>query len=97
MKVNDIFVVVDSVNGNTITEREVELRVEEATAESIRQQRDVLLELFVDKVAGNSIRWEAMSDVLKQKWRDYRQSLLDIPEQTGFPADVNWPSPPPTS
>ena len=24
-------------------------------------------------------------------WADYRQSLRDIPQQTGFPHDVVWP------
>lgn len=27
-------------------------------------------------------------------WRSYRQALRDIPAQAGFPAAVEWPTPP---
>lgn len=28
-------------------------------------------------------------------WQTYRQALRDVPSQTGFPASVVWPTPPP--
>lgn len=28
----------------------------------------------------------------KARWREYRQKLRDIPEQTGFPEEVSWPA-----
>lgn len=28
------------------------------------------------------------------KWRPYRQALRDVPEQNGFPNDVQWPAMP---
>lgn len=31
---------------------------------------------------------------LSQGWLDYRQDLRDVPDQTGFPSTVNWPSEP---
>lgn len=24
-------------------------------------------------------------------WQDYRQALRDLPQQSGFPGDINWP------
>ena len=36
-----------------------------------------LLLLNVDAIAGNALRWAA-----------YRQALLDVPQQVGFPHDV---------
>jgi hypothetical protein len=30
----------------------------------------------------------------KKKWEEYRQSLRDIPQQTGFPGVVRWPEAP---
>lgn len=30
----------------------------------------------------------------KQEWAEYRQALRDVPEQTGFPENVVWPSTP---
>lgn len=42
------------------------------------------------------MRWNSLTDEQKQAWADYRQALLDIPQQEGFPWDgdpekVPWP------
>jgi hypothetical protein len=29
-----------------------------------------------------------------QEWRAYRQALRDVPEQDGFPVDIEWPAAP---
>ena len=39
----------------------------------------------------NGIRWESLPEEKKQEYRDYRQALLDITEQIGFPNNVIWP------
>jgi len=37
----------------------------------------------------------ALADsTLTQEMRDYRQSLRDVPSQSGFPHDITWPSKP---
>jgi hypothetical protein len=64
--------------------QELELRV--------RNTRDTLLKSVVDRM--NPIRWEFLSQEEKQIWVDYRQNLLDIPEQPGFPENVIWPTKP---
>lgn len=37
--------------------------------------------------------WTQVSDapVDKSAWATYRQALRDIPQQSGFPASVDWP------
>ena len=36
--------------------------------------------------------WRASQDVtMSNAWRDHRQALRDIPQQTGFPNNVTWP------
>lgn len=35
-----------------------------------------------------------LTDGEKQEWAEYRQALRDVPEQTGFPDVVVWPSTP---
>lgn len=38
--------------------------------------------------------WTQMPDVSlinKQDWAVYRQALRDIPEQSGYPFNINWP------
>jgi hypothetical protein len=40
--------------------------------------------------------WTQLGDaqVDKQKWAEYRQSLRDIPVQSGFPGSIEWPEMP---
>lgn len=57
-----------------------------------RERRDVLLKTTVDTM--NPIRWESFDDTKKDEWRAYRQALLDVPAQEGFPYEVIWPTQP---
>ena len=58
-------------------------------ANKIRTERNILLSTTVDTM--NSIRWETLTDIQKQQWIEYRQALLDVPQQEGFPNNVTWP------
>ena len=60
----------------------------EQEAEESRTQRDALL------VESD---WAVLPDAPvadEQAWKDYRQALRDVPQQTGFPTDINWPTKP---
>nr|WP_319775949.1 tail fiber assembly protein [uncultured Sphaerochaeta sp.] len=57
-----------------------------------RVRRDALLKEVVDAV--NPMRWEALTDTQKDAWRAYRQALLDVPQQEGFPNNIVWPEAP---
>lgn len=61
--------------------------------EAIRRQRDILLRAC-DKIS--PMRWIDMTEEQRQAWIDYRQALLDIPQQEEFPWNgdvekVPWP------
>ena len=60
----------------------------------IRQERDDLLVMRVDPIVSNPLRYEDLTETEKQEIRDYRTALLDVPQQTGFPNDVDWPAVP---
>ena len=62
-------------------------------AEGIRNTRDEALK-YVDAITNNALRWAALTAEQQQAWADYRQALLDIPQQSGFPHDVVWPTKP---
>ena len=62
------------------------------TAEEIRTKRDQDLISIVDAVP--VIRWYSLSVEKQQEWKDYRQYLLDVPQQDGFPQNVMWPERP---
>ena len=56
----------------------------------LRNQRDMLLS-GVDAIAGNALRWAALDAAAQDAWAVYRQGLLNVPQQAGFPNTVVWP------
>lgn len=63
-------------------------------ASIIRAERDYKLANEVDPIAGNALRWAALTEEQRQAWAAYRQALLDVPQQAGFPHDLTWPEAP---
>ena len=61
-----------------------------ALSEQLRMERDGLL-AEVDAIAGNALRRATLSVKQQDAWAVYRQALLDVPQQAGFPNDVVWP------
>ena len=62
------------------------------SSNEIREERDKRLKLYIDTL--NPIRWNALSSTKQTEWATYRQALLDIPDQAGFPNSVTWPTKP---
>lgn len=62
-----------------------------ATQESIRAKRNQRL-LECDALP--KLRFLSMTDVELTEWKKYRQDLLDVPQQSGFPFNVVWPNKP---
>lgn len=89
---NDVFAG-DYIEGAIeLTEGEFGIYQEEKIGIAIRARRDNLLKEVVDSV--NPMRWEVLTDAQKDAWRAYRQALLDIPQQEGFPTTITWPTRP---
>lgn len=55
-------------------------------------KRNQLLRDGPDRIS--PLWWSTMTAEQQQAWTDYRQSLLDITDQPGFPADIEWPTKP---
>lgn len=70
----------------------VPIYTDEQWAAKIRRGRDRLLHRHIDRI--NYIRWSSMSQAEQDAWTVYRQALLEIPQQPGFPNDITWPQPP---
>ena len=64
-----------------------------AEAASVRADRDYRL-VEVDAIAGNALRWASLDAATQAEWATYRQALLDVPQQSGFPHDITWPTKP---
>lgn len=59
-----------------------------ARANAVRAERN-------DKLVASD--WTQTADVpqaTKDKWAPYRQALRDVPQQAGFPWEVQWPDAP---
>jgi len=59
----------------------------DAEADEVRSERDKLLA---------ATDWTQVADapVDQAAYAEYRQALRDVPEQVGFPSDVDWPEKP---
>lgn len=57
----------------------------------IRGERNNRLISQVDPIVSNPLRWGDLSQSDKDAITIYRQALLDIPDQYGFPKEVVWP------
>lgn len=92
---NDELLAAMATNGDVaayVPPTQAELDAQAAAA--ARSERDAKLRLEVDPIAGNTLRWNALTEEQQQAWADYRQALLDVPEQDGFPNNVVWPTKP---
>lgn len=58
----------------------------------LRNLRDQDLRNNVDTI--NPIRYETLTDEQRTELKTYRQALLDIPQQDGFPEVFVWPTKP---
>ena len=73
-----------------LVEAEVARLQEEQPKKEVREIRDRLL-AESDWV---TIRATDTGDPVPTEWQTYRQALRDIPEQTGFPEEIEWPQEP---
>jgi len=62
----------------------------QALGEDLRAQRNARL-AQLDAIVANPLRWAEFDDAQKTTLAAYRQALLDVPQQAGFPAQVQWP------
>ena len=71
---------------------QAELDAELAT--NLRGQRDQKLTEEVDPLVTNPLRWGELTDAKQAEWTQYRTDLLNLPEQSGFPNTITWPTKP---
>lgn len=66
-----------------------EIKIED----SVRNRRNALLSNLDSKIS-NPLRWSSFTQEQQTDFARYRQELLDVPQQPGFPSNVTWPNPP---
>ena len=68
--------------------------LEAEAAQNVRVERDFRLQKEVDPIAGNALRWDALTSADREAWANYREALLNLTDQAGFPDNVTWPTKP---
>ena len=87
----------DAVTGQItttpLTEEEISKGLEERK-KGEREGRDRILDKEVDPMVSNSLRWADLTDVKRAAWTQYRKDLLNVPQQSGYPDTITWPTKP---
>ena len=68
--------------------------IDAQAASQARVMRDHLLRSEVDPVVSNALRWADMTSEKQSEWSQYRTDLLNVPQQSGFPNTISWPTKP---
>ena len=64
------------------------------TADQVRSDRDYKLLTEVDPLVTNPLRWAELTSDKQTEWSQYRTDLLNVPQQSGFPNTITWPTKP---
>ena len=64
------------------------------TSDEVRSIRNNKLRSEVDVIASNALRWADLTSDEQTAWATYRTALLDVPQQSGFPDTITWPTAP---
>jgi len=65
-----------------------------AAAAGVRAERDNRLVTEVDPIVSNALRWADLTAAKQAEWTQYRTDLLNVPDQSGFPNTITWPTKP---
>ena len=68
--------------------------LDEALATELRIERDFKLVSEVDPIVTNPLRWAELTSASQESWIQYRADLQAVPEQSGFPNNIIWPTKP---
>ena len=63
-------------------------------AAEVRSERDNILVTVVDPLVTNSLRWGDLTSEERDEWAKFRRDLLNVPDQSGFPYNIVWPTKP---
>lgn len=77
-------------NFTTLTQAEKD----ERKSAIVRSERNIFLESNVDPLVTNSLRWADLTTEQQNAWTQYRTDLLNVPQQSGFPHTITWPTKP---
>ena len=80
-KIEETKMPVELINGAYYLGQE---NIDNAKKDIVRNYRNHLLEVYIDPVVSNFLRWIEIPEEDKQVYQDYRRYLLDYTEQEGW-------------
>ena len=89
---DEVMALIGSNFTSYVAPTQAELNV--ATAAIIRTERDNILVSVVDPLVSNPLRWAELTSDKRNEWTSYRTNLLGVPQQSGFPNSITWPTEP---
>ena len=87
---NNAIIKLIGTNFTKITQSEKDSR----EASLVRAKRNAILLEDVDVIINNPLRWAELSSDKQTEWTKYRTDLLNVPQQSGFPHNVTFPTKP---
>lgn len=78
---------------NIKTAQDLEREKLEVESTRVRSLRDTKLK-ELDNFVMNPLRWLEFTELDKELLAQYRNKLKDVPEQEGFPWEIEWPEKP---
>lgn len=80
-KIEETKMPVELINGTYYLGQE---NIDNVKKDIVRSHRNHLLEVYIDPVVSNFLRWIEIPEEDKQIYQDYRRYLLDYTEQEGW-------------
>ena len=81
----------DYIDGAWVENSERKITVLSSRA---RLERNGKLVSEIDPITSNNLRWAEFTTEKQAEWTQYRTDLLNVPQQSGFPTTINWPTKP---
>jgi len=89
---NDVLSLIGTEFVQYVAPTQEELDAEAAT--QVRLERDNILITEVDPFVTNPLRWDDLTSEERDAWTTFRRDLLNVPDQSGFPYNITWPTKP---
>lgn len=83
----------ETIYGGTAVETD-QIFVPTTNTDTALQVRSLRNRLLGDVDAVSATRFSSLTTEQQQQLQAYRQALLDVPQQAGFPDTVEWPTKP---
>lgn len=88
----ELYAALEADSNTTAYTPPTQSELDEELASLVRSKRDRILVSEVDPIVTNPLRWAELSTNNQTAYTNYRTALLGVPQQSGFPNSVTFPT-----